>query len=103
MDGNHRQRRSRRLQILRGGVYVGTTTTGTTFADTGLTALTTYTYTIKSYDAANNVSNPNIATSTTGAYADGFAAAPTGTHDINPLAGLCSACPGGGWRELIIR
>ena len=53
-------------KILRAGVYVGTTTSGTTYADTGLTASTTYTYVVKAYDAANNVSSAsNIATSTT--------------------------------------
>ena len=83
-------------KILRGGVYVGTTTTGTTFADTGLTASTTYAYTIKAYDAAGNVSNAsNIATSTTGAYADGFAAAPTGTAHPTLLQGYAVRAP---WR-----
>ena len=66
-------------KVYRDGVQVGTTAS-TNFADTGLTASTTYTYTVKAYDAAGNVSTAsNIATSTTGTWADGFAAAPAGT------------------------
>lgn len=82
-------------KILRGGVYVGTTTTGTTFADTGLAASTTYTYTVKAYDAAGNVSTAsNIGTSTTGTWADGFAAAPTGTvQQPNLLQGYIARAP----------
>ncbi|RUT36321.1 alpha-amylase [Paenibacillus zeisoli] len=41
--------------IYRGAVKVGTSTT-TTFKDTGLTAETSYTYTVKAFDAANNFS-----------------------------------------------
>src|SRR6185437_13308564 len=73
-------------KILRTGLYIGTTTSGTTYADTGLTASTTYTYTVKAYDAAGNVSSAsNIATSTTGVWADGFAAAPSGTPQYPTL------------------
>ncbi len=43
-------------QIFRGGVQVGTTTTATTFSNTGLTTNTTYTYTVKAIDASGNVS-----------------------------------------------
>lgn len=53
-------------KILRGGAYVGTTTSGTTFADTGLTASTTYTYVVKAFDAAGNISpSSNTANATT--------------------------------------
>ena len=42
-------------QVLRGGTQVGTTAT-TSFTDTGLTASTAYSYTVKAYDAAGNTS-----------------------------------------------
>lgn len=41
--------------VYRGATQVGTPT-GTTFSDTGLTASTSYTYTVKAKDAANNLS-----------------------------------------------
>ena len=41
--------------VYRGGSLVGTST-GTTYADTGLTAATAYTYTVKAKDAAGNTS-----------------------------------------------
>ncbi len=41
--------------VYRGSTKVSTVT-GTTFTDTGLTASTTYTYTVKAHDAAGNVS-----------------------------------------------
>ena len=84
-------------KILRGGAYVGTTTSGTTYADTSLTASTTYTYTVKAYDAAGNVSTAsNIAPSTTGTWADGFAAAPAGiVQHPTLLQGYAARAP---WR-----
>jgi chitodextrinase len=42
-------------QILRGGTQVGTAT-GPSFTDTGLNPSTQYTYTVKAYDAAGNLS-----------------------------------------------
>ncbi|MBB5628288.1 glycosyl hydrolase family 18 protein [Sphaerisporangium krabiense] len=42
--------------VYRGGTLV-TTVTGTTYTDTGLSADTTYTYTVKAKDAANNLSD----------------------------------------------
>ena len=42
-------------QVFRGATQVGMPT-GTTFTDTGLTAATTYSYTVKAVDAAGNVS-----------------------------------------------
>lgn len=42
-------------QIFRNGTQVGTSTS-TSFQDTGLTPSTTYTYTVKAFDAAGNVS-----------------------------------------------
>lgn len=44
-------------KIFRGGTYVGTTTSGTTYDDTSLSADTTYTYVVQAYDAAGNVSS----------------------------------------------
>jgi hypothetical protein len=42
-------------RVLRGGTQVGTAT-GTSYTDSGLTASTAYTYTVRAYDAAGNVS-----------------------------------------------
>lgn len=42
-------------RIFRDGAQVGTST-GTTYSDTGLAAETTYSYYVKAYDAANNLS-----------------------------------------------
>lgn len=54
-------------QVFRGGTQVGTPT-GTTFNDTGLSASTAYSYTVKAVDAAGNLSaNSNSATATTSA------------------------------------
>ncbi len=57
--------------VYRGGVLAGTTT-GTTFTDTGLSPSTAYTYTVKAFDAAGNLSPASApATATTqGAGAD---------------------------------
>jgi chitodextrinase len=51
-------------QILRDATAVGTTT-GTSFNDTGLTAATTYSYTVKAFDAAGNYSSASSAASVT--------------------------------------
>lgn len=40
-------------QVFRGGSLVGTTT-GTTYTDAGLTAATTYAYTVRAYDSSSN-------------------------------------------------
>lgn len=64
--------------VFRGGVEVGRTT-GTTYTDNGLAANTAYTYTVKSYDNAGNVSgasSPASATtqlSSVPIFQDGFA------------------------------
>jgi chitodextrinase len=51
-------------RIYRGGTQIATTT-GTTYSDTGLTASTTYTYTVAAYDAAGNTSAQSTAASAT--------------------------------------
>ena len=57
-------------KIYRGGIQVGTSTTGS-FTNTGLTASTTYSYTVSAYDNAGNVSAPSSAVNaTTGSPAD---------------------------------
>ena len=47
-------------KIFRGGVQVATTTSATTYDDTGLSADTTYSYTVEAYDAAGNVSAASV-------------------------------------------
>ena len=50
--------------ILRNGVQVATTT-ATVFTDTGLTAATAYSYTVKAFDAAGNASSASAAVTAT--------------------------------------
>lgn len=66
-------------EVHRGGLRVATTT-GTTYTDTGLTAGTAYTYTVRAVDAAGNVSPPSAAvTATTQPGTSGPAAGCTAT------------------------
>jgi chitodextrinase len=52
--------------VLRNGVVIGSTTTATTFAVTGLTASTAYTFNVRAKDAAGNISvNSNTISVTT--------------------------------------
>ncbi len=52
--------------VYRNGTWVATTTPGTTsFSDTGLTASTTYTYTVSAQDLAGNTSDQSAAASAT--------------------------------------
>ena len=52
-------------QIFRNGLQVGTTTSGTIFADTGLAASTTYGYVVDAYDTHGNVSAQSGSVNTT--------------------------------------
>ena len=51
--------------VFRNGALIGSTTTATTFAVTGLTVSTVYTFTVKSKDAAGNVSPDSNSVSVT--------------------------------------
>jgi len=66
--------------VFRGGVQIATLGSVTTFQNSGLTASTTYSYTVQAFDSAGNVSPPTISTSaTTQATPDTVApSAPTG-------------------------
>jgi chitodextrinase len=64
--------------IFRGGTQVGTST-GTSYTDSGLTASTPYSYTVRARDAANNTSAASTALSVTTLAPDTIApSAPTG-------------------------
>ncbi|WP_317618390.1 discoidin domain-containing protein [Paenibacillus sp. PL91] len=77
-------------RVFRGGVQVGTPT-GTTFNDTGLTASTAYSYTVKAIDAAGNLSaNSNTANATT-------SAASTGTNLALGKTTVASSIEGAGF------
>lgn len=69
--------------VLRGGVLIGSTTTATTFAVTGLTPSTTFTFNVRAKDAAGNVSvNSNTVTVTTSSTTLTYCAAnSTNTND----------------------
>ena len=56
--------------IYRNGAKVGTTS-GTTYTDSGLSASTTYSYTVSAYDAAGNTSSASSAVSATTAASSG--------------------------------
>lgn len=52
-------------RVFRNGTQIATVTTGTTYADTGLTQNTSYTYTVLAYDADGNVSAQTAGVSVT--------------------------------------
>lgn len=76
-------------QIFRGGVQVGTTS-GTTYSDNGLAANTTYSYYVKAYDAANNVSAQNNTASATTQQQSGDTQAPTAPANLAAAAASSS-------------
>ncbi len=86
-------------RVYRNGTQVGTPT-GTSYTDTGLAASTTYSYTVKAYDAAGNASPAsNTAAVTTSASGGGG----SGTIDstkwytvVNTNSGKCVDATGGG-------
>lgn len=85
-------------KVYRDGTEVGTAS-GTSYADSGLTASTSYTYTVKAYDAASNLSAAsNSATATTtagsgggGGYSENFESTTIGQMP----AGWTVNAPGG--------
>jgi len=52
-------------RVYRGGTLVGSTTTGTSYQDSGLAASTNYSYTVRAYDAAGNQSADSVAANAT--------------------------------------
>ncbi|GAA2399213.1 hypothetical protein Cme02nite_08060 [Catellatospora methionotrophica] len=86
-------------QILRGGSPVGTSAT-TGFTDTGLTASTAYTYTVKAYDAAGNYSavsgSLTVTTNAGGTTPVSYEAESSGnTRTGTAVVVSCATCSGG--------
>ncbi|MET7283635.1 glycosyl hydrolase family 8 [Kribbella sp. NPDC005582] len=74
--------------VYRNGTEVATTGT-TSYTDTGRTASTSYTYTVKARDAAGNLSAvSNAVTATTQAGGGGGVAVPFGSHQFPYAAGI---------------
>ncbi|MFF1820790.1 glycosyl hydrolase family 8 [Kribbella sp. NPDC058245] len=74
--------------VYRNGTEVATSA-GTTYTDTGRTASTSYTYTVKARDAAGNLSAvSNSVTATTQAGGGGGPAVPFGSHQFPYAAGM---------------
>jgi chitodextrinase len=98
--------------VFRNGVQIGTST-GTSYADSGLTPSTTYSYTVKASDAAGNLSALSAATAATtsaGNVATVYYLLPSGWSTANihysPTGGTWTAVPGvamaaacTGWRS----
>ena len=75
--------------VFRNGSGAGSTS-GTSYLDTGLTASTTYTYTVTAFDAAGNVSTPSSSLAVTTAAAQaGYRVeiSPNGKYLINSITG----------------
>ena len=86
--------------VLRNGVQVGTTAS-TSYSDTGLAASTTYSYTVKAYDAAGNTSAASNAVSvTTGSGGGGGGGGPIDSSKwyqvVNANSHKCIDAAGGG-------
>ena len=69
-------------KVFRNGVQIGTTTS-TTYKDTGLSAGTSYTYSVSAIDAIGNLSIPAVGIVNTGTTAASCAPAPTSTLVVN--------------------
>ena len=52
-------------KVYRNGVHIATVTSGTSYSDTGLSASTTYYYTVSAFDAGNTSTQSNSASATT--------------------------------------
>jgi glucosylceramidase len=75
--------------IYRNGTQVGTSAT-TSYTDTGLTAATTYSYTVRARDAAGNVSAPSAALTVTTPPAGGGTIDPAAWYQVvNQNSGKC--------------
>ncbi|WP_328992088.1 glycosyl hydrolase family 8 [Kribbella sp. NBC_01245] len=70
--------------VYRNGTEVGNAS-GTTYTDTGLTAATTYTYTVKARDAAGNLSGASNSVTATTQTGGGGVGVPFGSH-LQPYA-----------------
>ncbi|WP_395360663.1 glycosyl hydrolase family 8 [Streptomyces sp. YH02] len=73
--------------VYRGGTLVGTST-GPSYTDTGLTASTSYSYTVKARDAAGNLSAASNTLSVTTPGAGSGPAVPFGSHSIPYASGM---------------
>jgi len=82
-------------KIFRGGSQIGTSTT-TTFADMGLPASTSFTYTVAAYDAAGNTSAQSASASATTMASSGGGGIPSslGWYQI-PNTLMANVCPPG--------
>ncbi len=69
-------------KVFRNGVQIGTTTS-TTYKDTGLSAGSSYTYSVSAIDAIGNLSVPSASIVTPGTTAASCAPAPTSTLVVN--------------------
>jgi YD repeat-containing protein len=101
-----------------GSALVTTTSTATTYSDTGLAASTTYTYTVAAYDGAGNTSAASApASATTLApaigtfqFVSGTHTSPGGTGDIvtatikntgtGTITAISYSCSGGSWYKI---
>lgn len=85
--------------VYRNGTQVGSTT-ATSYTDTGLAPSTSYTYTVKAYDAAGNVSAAStavtITTSTSGGGGGGSISSSAWYQVINANSGKCADAANGG-------
>ncbi len=80
-------------KVSRGGTQIGTSTT-TSFSDSGLTASTTYSYTVAAFDAAGNTSAQSASASATTLASSGGGIPPTlGWYDLGAATQIAPNCP----------